>query len=101
MKNEKGELFRKEINVCADCGRKITVYIYADKKKNNRGGHYFGKIGICSKKENEKMYKSGTKKFKMGGYVFNSFKYEAKPYKYLEHWECPKCYWGERNTKLS
>ncbi len=78
----------------------MTVYIYADKNKINRGGHYFGKIGICSKKEKDKESKSGTKKWKMDGHTFYSYKYEAKPYKYLEHWECPTCYWGSRNTKF-
>lgn len=101
MKNNKGEIFRKEIKDCADCGRKMTVYIYANKNKKNRGGHYFGKIGICSKKENEKMFKSGTRKSKFGNPAWNVFKYEAKPYKYVEHWECPRCYWGKRNTKTS
>ena len=99
MKSKTKQLFRKIIRDCADCGRKITVYIYADKKKNNyRGGHYFGQIGICSKIENEKMFKSGTRKSKFGNPAWNVFKYEAKSYKYLEHWECPKCYRGKRNT---
>lgn len=90
----KKELKRKVIKDCAVCGRKITVYIYADKNKKNRGGHYFGKIGICSKKERNKELKSGTRKSKFGGHIFNVYNYEPKPYKYLEYWECPKCYWG-------
>jgi hypothetical protein len=95
-KSNTKNLFRKIIRDCADCGKKMTVYIYADKKKNNyRGGHYFGKIGICSKKENAKMFKSGTRKSKFGKLVLNVYKYEHKPYKYLEHWECPRCYWGK------
>lgn len=97
MKSKTKNIFRKEVKDCADCGRKMTVYIYADKKKKNRGGHYFGQIGICSKIENEKMFKSGTRKSRFGNHTLNVFKYEAKPYKYLEHWECPKCYWGKRN----
>jgi hypothetical protein len=98
MKSKTKNLFRKIIRNCADCGRKMTVYIYADKKKNNRGGHYFGKIGICSKKENAKEAKSPRTKHKFHGLVYYMHKYVAKPYKYLEHWECPKCYWGHRNN---
>jgi hypothetical protein len=52
----------------------------------------------ASKKEKDKQFKLGTRKSKFGNHTLNVFKYEAKPYKYLEHWECPKCYWGRRNT---
>ena len=87
----KKELLKKFIKDCTDCGNKIRVFLYSD--KSYRGGHYFGKIGICSKKEEDKSHNSGSKKIMLHGHTFYTWNYEAKPYKFIEHWECPKCYW--------
>ena len=88
----KKELMKKFTDkICSDCGKAIKVFLYSD--KTYRGGHYFGKIGICSKKEEAKSHKMGTTKWKFGRHIFDVLKYDPKPYKYLEHWECPKCYW--------
>jgi len=79
---------------CAICGKKIKIILYTD--KSYRGGHYFGKIEICSKKEEAKALRLGTHPYKIAGRVFDVLNYDPKPYKYLEYWECPKCYWGQR-----
>jgi hypothetical protein len=83
-------LRKKVIKDCVICGEVITVFLYTD--KSYRGGHYFGKMGICSKKEKDKENNSGTHKSKIHGHIFNVINYEAKPYKYVEYWECPRCY---------
>lgn len=89
----KKEILKRENKTCACCGKEIKVIIYTD--KSYCGGHYFGKIPICSKKEQEKSQKAGTHKSKMGGHILNVCNYNPKPYKNLEYWECPKCYRGK------
>ena len=88
----KKELVKKFTDkTCSDCGKGMKVFLYSD--KTYRGGHYFGKIGISSEKEKAKSRSMGTREWKFDGHVFNVLKYDPKPYKYLEHWECPSCYW--------
>ena len=94
----KKQLLKKFIKTCADCTSNMKVFLYSD--KSYRGGHYFGKIGFCSKKEEEKARKSGSKKFSWLGHTFYTWNYEAKPYKHLEHWECPKCYWRHYRSQM-
>lgn len=89
-------MFSKEIikrlnKKCACCGRKIKVILYKD--RSYRGGHYFGKLGLYTKKEINKALKAGTRKENIGGFELEVLKKDPKPYKYEEYWECPKCYW--------
>lgn len=58
-----------------------------------RGGHYFCKIPISTKAEWAKALKAGTRISKIGGFTMNVLKKDPKPYKYVEYWECPTCYW--------
>jgi len=88
--------FKKEINkrlrkTCACCGRKIKVILYKD--KSYRGGHYFGKIPLYTKKEISKALKAGVRKENINGFTFEVIKKDLKPYAHKEYWECPKCYW--------
>jgi len=68
----------------------MHVVFYADKKY--RGGHYFGRIPLHSKRELDKMHKSGTHKSKIGGITIDVCNYDPKPYAHFEYWECPNCY---------
>lgn len=79
------------IKACVCCGRKIKVILY--KNKSYRGGHYFGKIPLHTKKEISKALKMGTRKERIGELEIEVLKKDPKPYKYGEYWECPKCYW--------
>lgn len=76
---------------CAICGKDIKVIIYTD--KSYRGGHYFGKIPLVSKEETAKALRAGTRTWKFAGQEFQVMKRSGRPYKYVEYWECPKCYW--------
>jgi hypothetical protein len=79
---------------CAVCGKKILVSIYKKPLRNGsryRNGHYFGKIPFHRKKDLEKAAKN-TKKVTIGGFAFEVFKKDPRPYKYVEYWECPQCY---------
>lgn len=89
---------KKEIiqRTCAVCGKRISVRIYKkliDKGCNYRGGHYFGKIPLYTKKELGKTLKTGTRKTHLGKLEVEVLKKDPKPYKYEEYWECPNCYW--------
>lgn len=87
MKNRNRKMNKK----CSCCGKNIKITLYKD--KNYRGGHYFGKIPISSKKEWERALKSNTHKAKIGKMTIEVLNENPKPYKYLEYRECPKCYW--------
>ena len=76
---------------CAICGRKINLIMYTD--KTYRGGHYFGKIPISTKKAWREALKLGTTEMKIGNTVAHVLRKDPKPYKHVEYWECPKCYW--------
>lgn len=76
--------------ICVSCGKKIKVILYSD--RSYRGGHYFGKISISTKKEWAKAHKAGTRTWKFEGQEFQVMKKDPKPYKHVEYWECPKCY---------
>ena len=67
---------------CSICGKKIKIVCYTD--KTYRGGHYFGKIPISTKKELEKAHKAGTMIWKFEGREFQVMKKDPKPYKYVE-----------------
>jgi len=77
--------------ICSCCGKAIKVIVYS--KKNYRGGHYFGKIPLVSKKEYAKAEKFGMDKFVFHGLEMRAYKKDPKPYSHFEYWECPKCYW--------
>jgi len=87
----KKEILKRLNKDCACCGKSIKVILYKD--KNYRGGHYFGKIPLHTKKELDKALKAGTRKVKIGKHIINVLKKDPKPYGYKEYWECPKCYW--------
>jgi len=91
MSKVKKEIIKRLDKTCACCGRKIRVILYED--KNYRGGHYFGKTPLHTKRELNKALKFGTKKERIGGLEIEILKRDPKPYKYEEYWECPKCYW--------
>jgi len=76
---------------CSCCGKPLAVIIYTD--KSYRGGHYFGKIPISTDKEWKKALKAGTRPWNFHGTTFQVMKKDPVPYKYLEDWECSKCYW--------
>ena len=75
---------------CAVCAKKIKIIRYID--KSYRGGYYFFDVPICTKKERNKSLKAGTRIVKIGKHEFNVLKKDPKPYKFVEYWECPKCY---------
>lgn len=77
---------------CAVCGKTMRVILYTN--GTYRSGHYFGKIPLHRKSELNKMKKSGTHVSKIGDISFNVYNYDPKPYKWVEYWECPKCYWN-------
>lgn len=89
----KKEIIKRLEKICSICGKKIKVILY--KNKTYRGGHYFGKIPLCSKKEINKSLKAGATKTKIGDFEIEVLKKDPKPYKYEEYWECPNCYWGK------
>ncbi len=76
---------------CSICGKDIKVVTYTN--RTYRGGHYFFDIPICSKKEWDKTIKAGTFESDFHGLKMNVLKRDPKPYKHIEYWECPKCYW--------
>lgn len=88
---------------CSVCGKKIKVILYRD--RSYRGGHYFFDVPICTKAEEKKAFRAGTREWKFRGQTFHVLKRDPKPYKFLEYWECPQCYWRptkhERITKAS
>ena len=88
---KKKEIIKRLDKTCAVCGRRIKVILYKD--KTYRGGHYFGKIPLYAKKELKKSLKARTHKKRIGNREIELLNKEPKPYKYLEYWECPKCYW--------
>ncbi len=76
---------------CSVCVRKIHIIQYTD--RSFRGGHYFFEIPISTKTEWERVLKAGTHTYKRDGFEFEIINKEPKAYKYVEYWECPKCYW--------
>jgi hypothetical protein len=75
---------------CACCGKAIRVIVYT--KKDYRGGHFFGKIGLTTKKADENARKAGFTDWNFHGLILKLYKRDPVPYKFIEHWECPKCY---------
>lgn len=78
------------VKPCSICGKKMKIIHYTD--KTYRGGHYFGKIPISTKKEWARVMKLGTNPWKFGNTTVRVLKKDPKPYKHIEYWECPKCY---------
>lgn len=93
MLKSKKEIIKRLEKICLICGKKIKVILR--KNKTYRGGHYFGKIPLCSKKETNKALKAGATKTKIGDFEIEVLKKDPKPYKYEEYWECSNCYWGK------
>ncbi len=75
---------------CVICAKKIKVILYSD--CSYRGGHYFGKIPVSTKKEWVRVRKLGTTPWKFGDLEMQVLKEDPKPYKYFEYWECTTCY---------
>jgi len=91
MRKKARRIAKRLSKECLDCGRKIKVIVYAD--KGYRGGHYFGKVPVYSKRELKKMEKGDTHVSKVGDFEMNVYNYDPKPRDYFEYWECPRCYW--------
>lgn len=86
------KIIKKRINKeCVICGKAIAVVIYSD--KSYRGGHYFGKVPLHTKKALREAMKAGYREVNMAGRVVQVMKKDPIAYKYLEYWECSKCYW--------
>ncbi len=81
----------KRLASCSVCGKKIRVR--SDGKII--GGYYFGKIPLHRKSELEKMRRSGIRKSKVGPIQIDVYRYNPKPYKHVEYWECLACYRGQ------
>jgi hypothetical protein len=86
------ELHQRKSQVsCTVCGKNIKV------RPDGKivGGYYFGKIPLHRKSELEKMRRSGVRKAKVGPMQISVYKYDPKPYKHIEYWECLACYRGQ------
>lgn len=77
--------------VCAICGKAIKVIIYSTRAY--RGGHFFGKMPLTTKKADLEAMKAGFRLVKYGDRVLRVCRKVAKPYGHFEYWECPRCYW--------
>jgi len=77
---------------CVCCGKDIKVIVYS--KDDYRGGHYFGKTPFYRKNAKYKVVG------KFHGTNWDVVDCLEKPLRYDEYWECPKCYWGGKNTKI-
>jgi len=86
------KIIKRLEKICACCGRKIRASLYQN--KTYRGGHYFGKIPLHTKRELQKALKAGTRKKRIGDFEINVLKKDPKSYKCEEYWECPRCYRG-------
>ena len=88
----KSRVIKKRVDkTCAVCGRAIRVIVYTD--GHCRGGHYFGKVPLYTNKELARVRKLGITKKKFGKTTLYVYNHDPKPYKHVEYWECPKCYW--------
>ncbi len=91
MKKKKLKIIKDRLEKsCSVCGEKIKIIHYTD--KTYRGGYYFFDIPISTKKEWTKAHKAGTRTWKFEGREFQVMKKDPKPYKFVEYWECLKCY---------
>ncbi len=83
---------KKRVNkTCSMCGKEINVIIYTG--TTYRGGHFFGKVGLTTKKAEMEAHKAGTRLYNFHGTILRVMSKDSVPYKYVEDWECPKCYW--------
>ncbi len=80
----------KKQKTCVICGKGINVIIYSN--KSYHGGHYFGKIPLHTKKALYEALKAGYREAKVGNRVVRVMKKDPMVYKYIEYWECSKCY---------
>lgn len=76
---------------CSICGKQIKVIRYQD--HSYRGGHYFGKVELYTKKEESRACKFGAKTKIIYGIEIHVARKDPKPYGFFEYWECPRCYW--------
>ena len=83
---------------CAVCGTEISVILHVN--RTYTGGHYFGKIPLHTKKEMLRAMKAGTHKVRFAGGTINVMNKDPKPYRFVEYWECEKCY-KKPDTRLS
>jgi hypothetical protein len=89
---------------CACCAKAIRVIAYSPAasgildsrsrdKSDYRGGHFFGKLPLYTKKEEARADSFGFTKKLFGKIEVLVMNKDPKPYGYVEYWECPKCYW--------
>src|SRR5579872_7021386 len=95
LKKPKADAPTKKPASCTVCGNEIKVR--SDGKIV--GGYYFGKIGLYRKSELNKMSRNGVRKSKIGPIQIDVYKYNPKPFKHIEYWECLACY-REQPTPL-
>ena len=91
MRKTKKVIIKRMARACSCCGKPLAVIIYTD--KSYRGGHYWEKIGITTKKADREARKAGSRPWNFHGTILHVMNKEAVPYKYVEDWECTKCYW--------
>ena len=83
---------KRIIRKCSICGNEAHIIVYTD--RSYRGGHYFGKTPLFTKEEWTKAHKFGTHTSTIAGIEIQVMNKDPKPYKHIEYWECPRCYWG-------
>ena len=89
---KKKKVIKKRLKkICVICGKGMRVILYADRRY--RGGHFFGKISLTTKKAEREAAKAGFRLVKFGDRFIQVAKKTAKPYGHFEYWECPRCYW--------
>ena len=115
QRNENIVIIDRMKKSCVICGAAMKVILYND--RSYRGGHYFGKIPLQSKREVLRALKAGTHSIKMGNHTLNVLNRDPKPYGKFEYClpasmpvppsrseteacaalsqagECVKCYW--------
>lgn len=91
MRKTKKTIKSRLNRTCSCCGKPLKVIIYSD--KSYRGGHYWGKIGLTTKKADREALKAGSHPWNFHGMILQVTNKEPVPYKYIEDWECFKCYW--------
>ena len=75
---------------CAVCGTAIAVILHVN--RTYTGGHYFGKTPLHTKKEIHRAMKAGTHTSRLLGRTIQVMNKDPKPYRFVEYWECEKCY---------
>jgi len=90
-KNKARPIRKRLEKQCSICGKTFKLISYTD--CSYRGGKYFGKVPLFTRKEMKRVHKLGTKMEKLDTREIQVLKKDPKPYGYAEYWECAKCYW--------